>query len=132
MVVGSKILKQQLCDRKCRGKCLVEQQFHHALLHTKWVGTTQSPAHTERAPTRGHEAENLGRRSPSLPRRVILDDTFRGPGGWTGGEIEVEEEFEPMPETEGVGGPDAGRTECPPSFALSSYFSFLAGRGERG
>ena len=38
--------------------------------HTKWVGTTQGPAHTERAPTRGHEAENLGWRSPSLPRRV--------------------------------------------------------------
>ena len=40
------------------------------LTHTKWVGTTQGPAHTERAPTRGHEAENLGWRSPSLPRRV--------------------------------------------------------------
>ena len=38
--------------------------------HTKWVGTTQGPAHTERAPTRGHEAENLGWRSPSLSRRV--------------------------------------------------------------
>ena len=38
--------------------------------HTRWVDTTQGPAHTERAPTRGHEAENLGWRSPSLPRRV--------------------------------------------------------------
>ena len=49
-----------------------------------------------------------------------------------GGEIEVEEEFEPAPEEmEGVGGPDAGRTECFFSFALSFYFTFLAGRGER-
>ena len=48
--------------------------------------------------------------------------------------MEVEEEFEPAPEEmEGVciGGPDAGRTECFFSFALSFYFSFLAGRRER-
>ena len=38
--------------------------------HTKWVGTTQGLAHTERALMRGYEAENLGWRSPSLPRRV--------------------------------------------------------------
>ena len=44
----------------------------------------------------------------------------------------MEEEFEPAPEEmEGVGGPDAGRTECFFSFALSFCFSLLAGRGER-
>ena len=44
--------------------------------------------------------------------------------------MEVEEEFEPAPEEmEGVGGPDAGRTECFFSFALSFCFSLLAGRG---
>ena len=44
----------------------------------------------------------------------------------------MEEEFEPPPEEMGgVGGPDAGRTECFFSFALSFYFSFLAGRGKR-
>ena len=40
------------------------------LTHTKWVGTTQGLAHTQRALMRGYEAENLGWRSPSLPRRV--------------------------------------------------------------
>ena len=47
--------------------------------------------------------------------------------------MEVEEEFEPAPEMEGVGqgGPGAGWTECFFSFALSFCFSLLAGRGER-
>ena len=48
--------------------------------------------------------------------------------------MEVEEEFEPAPEEmEGVGGPDARRTECFFSFALTfvSLFKLLAGRGER-
>ena len=81
---------------------MVEQQLHHAPPHTKWVGTTQSPAYTERAPTRGHEAENLGWRSPLLPRRVrgaaaspIPDDTPSE--ALAGVEMEVEEEFEPAP-----------------------------------
>ena len=40
--------------------------------------------------------------------------------------MEVEEEFEPAPEEmEGVGGSDAGRTECFFSFALSFCFVSL-------
>ena len=44
--------------------------------------------------------------------------------------MEVDEEFEPAPEEmEGVGGPDAGRTECFFSFALSFVSLFWRGGG---
>ena len=57
--------------------------------------------------------QSAGRNSSLDTRR----HAFGGPGDWRGGEREAEAGFESaLEEREGVGGPNAGRTEC---------FSFL-------